>query len=1394
MKERIKRIYAKYGKYIKYVLIALIALSALFVLWGGAAWLILKDVSSQIDAQSEYALTLQYQSKYGTATSSYYNTFAEANGADKIKVTIAGKDYNVTGTWTFTKDGVSKTIEEWIDEKVLANASTGTLTPIEWTGTAVFEADIPSAVKLFWGSGDKKTFTFNNVTLKLPQLKAVAKKGNTLYATIDAAFASGSGTIYALTAGNGLAEAQKAKTLTLDIASNQTLIVCYDDNYSSYKNNVYTLTDSKAETLTCTNRIYIGNTIQNYGVINVAAIVTDRQGSARTEKNSYGHNKGTSRVCGNHAMIECLNGSTIESTGTINCYGYIQGDVNLNGGTMNVLFSFMDHRGGSAFSGLKGKCFPIRRYYVAAVHGNLTVNYGATLIGTAYIYIRNEFSDDVTFVGSTGSAFVQLKQGSSATIRYTADKASADYGKNKVDIYGSAYLNDITVSVQYLVTITMSTTDGAVPIPYLWEIELHSNGPNTVVDTGNTKMALYPGSKCTVGPGVTLKANDISVYTAAHCEWLATNDTNAVYGTFPDAQLIVNGTLDAKKLGGPITTQAVGAKVIYTANTVTTKEPTSTSAVGDVSHTLSFDVFTANTPTVESKTQPAVGTYNSASYATDAYAWYPTGNVSVTLDANGGFFDNDQSVTQKSHTVSAGDTISGFGEPSRYGYTFSHWCTTSEACTHTKNAYDAVYVSGDTLYAKWTERTYNITFKYVVNGKLQNSYTNVPAALSFKASELSSLILSDIINGYAYSDTTGSAYNCIGFYPNTNSSGMLPNSIALTLADCDRVATAGSVIYVYWTSSEYTVTFNLGNVPDSYGFGTTTEIVVDKVPMGFNPTELSALEDIYTKSADTTNTHLQYIEGWYYDQGHTQPYDSDHDPGENYPLYAKWANKLHVTFGNGTNAPNNFTVLGDTTEIWVRPETTVQLSKYFKKLTDANSKSDVAKYFVGWSNGVDGNDMSATATVTAAMTITPVWDDKFVITFVDGSTTIATYYGLTGQTVKAPEALADKWSVALTSTPDSSVLTEFAHWSDGTDFPLGAGGTYMVAESDITLQAVWETPVTYYKVSVGALTNATIPSCTASTLIDTSGTSVVSLSANTTYYAPAGSSFSITVEYGKTDEQSMTVTKGNTSNYGSKTEIADSKQTWQPPTETGLDGAISITATCKDPTCFTTGTLITLADGTQKKVEDLAYSDMLLVWDFFKGEYTAVPAAVIVFHGNDYYNVVTLTFSDGTEIRIIGSHEFFDVTANAFVAINQNNVASFIGREFIKADGNGHSTVTLVDYSIVNEYTGSYSVLSVFHINCIANGMLSLTPTPIPSCDEFFKYFEVGENLKYDEAQMQADIEKYGLYTYEDFAEYATYEQFVALNAQYYKILVGKGLLTYEEILYAVNVFVHPYA
>ena len=61
--------------------------------------------------------------------------------------------------------------------------------------------------------------------------------------------------------------------------------------------------------------------------------------------------------------------------------------------------------------------------------------------------------------------------------------------------------------------------------------------------------------------------------------------------------------------------------------------------------------------------------------------------------------------------------------------------------------------------------------------------------------------------------------------------------------------------------------------------------------------------------------------------------------------------------------------------------------------------------------------------------------------------------------------------------------------------------------------------------------------------------------------------------------------------------------------------------------------------------------------------------------------------------------------------------------------------------------------------------------------------FEMTDGLKYDEELKEKDINKYGLYTYDEWSEYLSYEEFVGFNVAELKVAVGKGYITKEEII-----------
>lgn len=220
-------------------------------------------------------------------------------------------------------------------------------------------------------------------------------------------------------------------------------------------------------------------------------------------------------------------------------------------------------------------------------------------------------------------------------------------------------------------------------------------------------------------------------------------------------------------------------------------------------------------------------------------------------------------------------------------------------------------------------------------------------------------------------------------------------------------------------------------------------------------------------------------------------------------------------------------------------------------------------------------------------------------------------------------------------------------------------------------------------------------------------------------------------------------------------------------------------------TCIAAGTLITLADGTQKAVEDLTGNEMLLVWNLQTGQFDSAPILFIDSDPAAEYSVINLYFSDGTQTKVISEHGFWDHDLNEYVYLDKD-AAQYIGHWFniLSTDEDGSRVtekVQLANVVIQNEYTVAYSPVTYGHLCYYVNGMLSM-PGGI---EGLFNIFEAdAETMKYDEAQMQADIAQYGLFTYEEFAEIfpISEEVFEAFNGQYLKVAMGKGLIDAEGL------------
>lgn len=225
-----------------------------------------------------------------------------------------------------------------------------------------------------------------------------------------------------------------------------------------------------------------------------------------------------------------------------------------------------------------------------------------------------------------------------------------------------------------------------------------------------------------------------------------------------------------------------------------------------------------------------------------------------------------------------------------------------------------------------------------------------------------------------------------------------------------------------------------------------------------------------------------------------------------------------------------------------------------------------------------------------------------------------------------------------------------------------------------------------------------------------------------------------------------------------------------------------------DPvSCIVEGTLVTLADGTKKRVEDITKDDKLLVFNHLTGNYEIGNILFINNHGNKASNhrILNLKFSDGTILRIVENHGLFDLDTLKYEYIDEYNYQKYIGHKFYKGTYDGcnyeSSYAKLTNAYITEEKVRIYAIITASYMNSFTNDFISMPTIPYNSYG-LVNIFEYNENLMYNPEQMRKDIEKYGLFTYEDFEHLMSYESFIASPAMYLKISLGKGYITENEI------------
>jgi len=135
--------------------------------------------------------------------------------------------------------------------------------------------------------------------------------------------------------------------------------------------------------------------------------------------------------------------------------------------------------------------------------------------------------------------------------------------------------------------------------------------------------------------------------------------------------------------------------------------------------------------------------------------------------------------------------------------------------------------------------------------------------------------------------------------------------------------------------------------------------------------------------------------------------------------------------------------------------------------------------------------------------------------------------------------------------------------------------------------------------------------------------------------------------------------------------------------------------------CLIAGTLITMANGTTKRIEDISYDDHIRVWDFDTAGF-ATARALWIKRVETAVAYNELTFSDGSILRTVDQHRIFNKQAGAFTYPMTDDTP--LGTITYTVDG---TEAVLVSKRTVTETVDYYNVITDRHMNLFANGILT---------------------------------------------------------------------------------------
>ena len=135
--------------------------------------------------------------------------------------------------------------------------------------------------------------------------------------------------------------------------------------------------------------------------------------------------------------------------------------------------------------------------------------------------------------------------------------------------------------------------------------------------------------------------------------------------------------------------------------------------------------------------------------------------------------------------------------------------------------------------------------------------------------------------------------------------------------------------------------------------------------------------------------------------------------------------------------------------------------------------------------------------------------------------------------------------------------------------------------------------------------------------------------------------------------------------------------------------------------CLTGDTLVTMADGSEKRIDEIALGEEILSYDF--ATMKLVPNKVVYTDkdaGKTHTEYDVWTFSDGSFVKTVHRHRFYNLERKAFVYMDEWQKGEHTVRK-------GGEKVALVSHERVEETVNHYKITGEKGTNYFANGLLT---------------------------------------------------------------------------------------